>query len=125
MPIENIWEPKGLHMLYTGELAGDEILSHVLQLSSDRRFDSAKYIIGDFSGAVAIDANDRHVETLVAYNSALAKTNPSILNPTVLPNNEFGQSLVSLYVLLTEGMPWKTEWFYTEHDARAWINAKL
>ncbi|WP_101758263.1 hypothetical protein [Oceanicoccus sp. KOV_DT_Chl] len=121
MPIENVWESKGLHMLYTGELGGDEILSHVLKLASDHRIDSVKYIIGDFTGATAIDAEERHVKTLVAYNSALAKTNPFILNPTVLPNNELGQSLVSLYVLLTEGMPWMTEWFYSEHAARKWI----
>ena len=125
MPIENVWEPNGLHMLYTGELEGEEILSHVLRLASDPRIDSVKYIIGDFSGAKKLDADDKHVETLAAYNSALAKTNPSILNPTVLPDGEFGQALVSLYVLITEDMPWQTEWFYSEREARNWITQTL
>lgn len=121
MPIENAWEPNGLHMLYTGELEGDEILPHVLKLAGDTRIDSVKYTIGDFSGAKTINADYMHVEALVAYNAALAKTNPSIQNPTVAPSNEFGQTLVSLYVLLTEDMPWGTEWFYSEHEARHWI----
>ena len=125
MPIENVWEPTGLHMHYRGETNGDEILEHVLALASDPRIDDVKYIIGDFSESTGIHADEIHVKKLAAFNSALARTNPKILNPTVLPQNDSSQALVALYVLITEDMPWQTTWVRSIEQAREWIASKI
>jgi hypothetical protein len=122
MAIINNWEPKGLHMDYRGNNCGKDILKHVLDLSGDPRFDTIKYIIGDFTHSTQIDATGEDVKMLAAYNAALSKSNPDILNPTVLPiDDEHCQSLVALYVLITEELTWGTTWTSSLEEARTWI----
>lgn len=121
MPITQNWEPRGLHTDYAGDTSGEEILSSVLALSSDPRFDDLTYIIGDFSKSTGITAGSKDVETLAAYVKALSRTNPHISNPSILPNDDSGQALIALYVLITEDIPWKTTWVKTEAEARKWI----
>ena len=126
MPIANTWEPEGLHMNYSGFNRGKDVLDHVLGLSSDPRLDSIKYIVGDFTHSTGLESTPEDVKMLTAYNKALSKINPNILNPTVMPINDTDtQALISLYVLITEDLPWDTCWVKSLSEAREWVAERL
>jgi hypothetical protein len=93
-----------------------------LKASGDRRFDQLRYVLCDWAHSERSEISLSDVEKLVACIQAMAQTNPHVVNAVVLPRGETGQALVAFYVALTEDLPWRTEYFHDEADARNWIN---
>ncbi len=121
MAIIHNWEPNGLHTQYINATSGEQMIASALEISGDPRFDSLHYVIGDWSQSAQSGITAKEVELLAKHIAALCKTNPDILNPSILPKGESAQALVALYVSLTEDLSWKTDWFHTEEEAREWI----
>lgn len=122
MTIQHHWEEKGLLIRYTGRTSGQELINSALELSGNARFDEIKYIIGDWSASEPGGITSEEVEALVACLRAIAQSNPRIINPSILPPEEHRQALVAFYVALTQDLPWNTDWFHTEEEARDWIS---
>jgi len=125
MTIKHHWEKHGLHTQYIGNLTGKELLKAALDTSGHPRFDELRYVIGDWSYALETTTDPADVEELIAYITAMAFTNPTIKNASVMNEKESNQGLVSLYALLARELPWDVRSFHTLQEARVWVREGL
>lgn len=49
MAYDIVWEPDGVLVQFSAQLTGRELISATRQVHADERFDSARYVINDFS----------------------------------------------------------------------------
>lgn len=124
MPITSEWKSnKLLEIRYSGQLSAKEVLKNAIELSADPRFDSLRYIYGDWRELTGLEIDNRDVEELVAYTEAFTKSNPSIMHAIIMSDLETPQAFAGMYKFLSEHLPWKTELFHTLNDAQAWIES--
>ncbi len=122
MAIDLEWESKQLlSMRYKGMVLGVDLLSVTLQISGDPRFDDLRYILSDWSNVKKTDVSVKDVKVLVAYATAMARTNDKIMNATVISEDEKGQALAAFYKDLTADISWQIKYFTNEPEARNWF----
>lgn len=125
MTIEHVWEDKGLNINYTGTVTGQDLINSAIEIGGDARFDDARYVLSDWTQVESKLIDPSHVIELAAYVSAMAKSNPRIINISVVIDEEERTALVGLYTMLTEDMPWQMETFFSVNEARRWLFAHL
>lgn len=121
MPHSNSWEEKGLCRIFTDKVSAEEVLKSNLSLHGDKRFDSIKYVINDFTRITDFEISDRGISTIVAVDNAAAITNPNIKIAIVSTYEEF-LSWVELYVESMKGTPLECQIFADIDSAYRWVS---
>lgn len=121
MAIEHIWSPGGLHIRYLDSVSGDSLVADALEVGGDERFDDLRFIISDWSECVEPSVAIEDVETLAAFISAMARTNPRIVNLNVMREDFDNQAFVNLYMFLTDEVPWQVLAFRSLDEAKTWL----
>ena len=124
MPISHEWNPPLLVTRYTGKVTGEELIQEAISVSGDPRFDSLRYIIGDWTGATESETTPEDVEKLAVYIEQISRSNPNVKNATITYNRESSKALAALYLMLTETTSWKTEMFNTMEGALNWCTGE-
>jgi hypothetical protein len=124
MAIKHLWESsKVLHILYTGNISGEELLNSALEISGSEHFDSLRHIIADWREAGATTVTLEDVEALAAYIRAMTITNPNIKNVSIMNQREENQALVTFYASLTKDSLWQVASVKTMEEARQWLES--
>lgn len=121
MPYTNIWEPRGLHRMFSGEVSGDEIFESNLELHTDIRFKGIQYIINDFSGVTDHSIDLGHTEVYASTDKIISKTKHALAIALVVPQAHFFD-LAKNYCDLMRGQTFECNIFQTVEDARSWIS---
>ncbi len=122
MSVELKWESRQLLTIhYRGEVSGPDLLDTSLRISGDARFDDLRYVLSDWSKVDKANVTKKDVRVLVAYVSAMARTNDYIKNAVVVTSDGIGRSLGSFYKELTADISWQIKYFGEEHEARNWF----
>lgn len=121
MAIEHIWISGGLHIRYLGSVSGDSLVADALEVGGDERFDDLRFIISDWSECVESSVGIADVEKLAAFISAMARTNPRIVNLNVMREDFNNQAFVNLYMFLTDEVPWQVLAFRSLDEAQTWL----
>lgn len=121
MAIEHIWSPSGLHIRYLDSVSGDSLVADALEVGGDERFDDLRFIISDWSECVEPRVDIADVERLAAFISAMARTNPRIVNLNVMREDFNNQAFVNLYMFLTDELPWQVLAFRSLDEAKEWL----
>lgn len=125
MPITSEWKSNKLLVIrYSGHISGSEVIKSAVELSADPRFDSLRFVYGDWRNLTGMDIDLKDVEEMVAYTEAFAKSNPSVKHAIIMSNLETPQAFAGMYKFLSEHLPWETELFHTLEDAQAWLGSK-
>lgn len=119
MAYKNKWERCGVIRVFSGSIDGKQLLDSVISVEEDRRFDSIRYVINDFSNVVNIDINDRDVIRVAAMDRGASVTNPNIRIAVVTNDNRM-RDLTQRYGELMKGSPYQALLFGSIDEARNW-----
>ena len=118
MPFTTTWEERGTLTTFSGDVTGQDIIRATTAIHGDARFDSIRYIIGDFmEGRLSITLEE--VREIAALDNVAALTNPRV-KVAIVSNSETVEVGGALYKSDSE---WETEAFASLDDARRWVGA--
>ena len=116
---ENNWERNGVVKIFSGSVDGRQVLDSVISVEADKRFDSVRYVINDFSNVVDIDINERDIIRIAAMDRGASVTNPNIRIAVVTNDNRM-RDLVQRYGKLMKDSPYQALLFESINEAREW-----
>ena len=119
MAYENNWERNGVVKIFSGSVDGRQVLDSVISVEADKRFDSVRYVINDFSNVVDIDINERDIIRIAAMDRGASVTNPNIRIAVVTNDNRM-RDLVQRYGKLMKDSPYQALLFESINEAREW-----
>jgi hypothetical protein len=120
MPYTIEWEGRGFYKRFTGRVAFQEYARSQEEVTSDPRFDDAKYIINDFLAIDGYTISHDDAEYSAAYTRG-----PSYTNPRVRVAYVTNDAKISLLVRMAKAVSFmKIETFPTLAAARAWCLAE-
>lgn len=114
-----------LHICYTGAVTGEELVTSALAIAGDRRFESTRFVLGDWLDYRHSAVRTDDVKTLVAIMKSICKGRPFIKNATVIRPDGTGNAMLAFYKMLTEETLWKVEIFHQYDDAYKWFGVNL
>lgn len=121
MPYTNIWEENGLYRFFSGEIAGDEVLSANVGIHSDPRFREARYVINDFTSITGHAIETVHTE-IYAKSDEIVSAGKGPLKIALVVSGDDQQQLAQGYKALMTGSLFDCEVFSRLEDARAWVD---
>ncbi|MEJ2142238.1 MAG: hypothetical protein P8Y24_07760 [Gammaproteobacteria bacterium] len=124
MSYKNIWEQHGIYRLFSGKLAGKELLESIQQVEADARFDSVRYVINNFLDVTEIDISPKDIKIIAAIDIAAALSNPHIYIAQVATDPQI-EKLNELYSSVAGKSPYPTKVFNNLEDARKWLEELL
>jgi len=123
MPIEFIWESdEFLVRKMTGRVQLNELIDSMLEMSGDPRFDSLKYLIGDWQGADQVDITEADFEAGRQFLDAISLSCGYIKNAVVINDDERSRKLAEMYKD-DHNEKWTVKIFYDINEARAWLKS--
>lgn len=87
MAYQNIWEEKGLHRKFSGNITGHEVLSSNLSIHNDERFETISYVINDFSNIDSFDITRHDIEDFASIDT-IASTYNNHLKVIIVAAND-------------------------------------
>lgn len=123
MGYELIWEPRGVHKRFYGQVTDGDISGSVARIQGDRRFDALRYVINDFLDGTGHQVPLAAVEEIAAIDDAAAISNPHIRVALVAATPEFVE-LVNQYAGSTMKL-YPTRVFSSLDEARIWLDARV
>lgn len=122
MPFDLRWEPNGLYRRSYGTVTAADALAFRYAVSGDPRLDKLRYVIIDYSDAVASDdLTQAMVGQLAAFDRGIATTNPRI-RAAVVSTDETIRSLIDMYCETRLGT-YPIRLCATVVEARRWIES--
>ena len=122
MPFELRWESHGLYRRSYGTLSASDALAFRYAVSGDPRLDKLRYVIIDYSDAVAgDDLTQEMVGQLAAFDRGISATNPRI-RAAVVSTDETIKSILDMYRETQIGT-YPIRLCSTVEEARRWIES--
>lgn len=123
MAYELVWEPDGVLKRFSGTVAADEFLRSVKQVQGDSRFDDMRYIISDFSAALADKIGDDVLTELSAMHYGAYASNPNCRIAFVTTDPAFAERIRR--ILLSPDMrSYHVEVSPSVTEARDWLDSQ-
>jgi hypothetical protein len=119
MPLKEIWEEKGLHWKFSGDVTGDEILRALLRRDMDCRFRGMRYLIVDFGKIDAYLVSEDETLKVAEYDAELEGLAPGLRVAIVSERDDVFQS-TDVYNDENVETSWKIKIFSELTAARAW-----
>ncbi|MBD3610603.1 MAG: hypothetical protein HUJ30_08640 [Gammaproteobacteria bacterium] len=89
MSYELKWtDDRGLQRTFKGSVMADDVLTSVLTVHGDPRFEKIRYIINDFTNITDYNLDDEDIKVLSAMGKAATLTNPGLKVAIVAHNSE-------------------------------------
>lgn len=120
MAYELSWEPRGVVLMFSGQVSSDDIRNATIDYQRDFRFDDLRYVIEDYLGITGCDANPAEMDYIWALDVAAGISNPKIRRaviaacPTVIE--------LRLRYMPQDARAFPTEVFASLGDARGWLD---
>lgn len=111
-----------LWIQHTGKVTGDELVRSALSLAGEERFDSTRFVLGDWLHFEKAYVNDTDVKTLIAMMRTICQICPRVKNATVIRPDESGNALMAFYKMLADDLPWEIEIFPDLESAYSWLD---
>jgi hypothetical protein len=116
------WKKSGVQTSFYGNVTGAEILGHNRELHGDERFDSVRFIVGDFLDAQHVSITLEEVREIAALDNVAAQSNPRI-KVAIVSISETIDTGGAVYKEDNVDSPWETESFRTMEQALDWVEA--
>ena len=120
MPYSLKWEERGVHLVFTGHVTGQEIKQAGDAMYGHKGFDAIRYQIFDFTDATDFSISLEDMKEIAAIDASAASTNPKI-RQAIVSNSETIDAALAIYGKNQPDLPWITEGLATLEDARSWI----
>lgn len=120
MPCEIIWELRGVHRRYFGDVTIDERRQSFERICADPRFDDLRYAITDYLGVESYESTDEATEEMAALHVGPLRTNPNIIMAAVVVDERIIAAIRHFISLRFTTQPYRI--FPTVEAARAWIS---
>ena len=120
MPYQVVWEPKGVVKHVSGDVTPQEFMQSIVAVQNDPRFDSARYSINSFVDAQALQITESDIHMYAATSIGAAVSNPNIRICIVASD----PAIIALIAVYTKLSPYKTVFFESISEARAWLTAQ-
>lgn len=121
MAYEILWETGGVNKHFHGHVTDDELIQSLVQVESDPRFDSIRYVINDFLQVEDFTVSEDGVLMASAIDRGAAQSNPHIRIAVVATDTQV-HALAKLYAASPVNA-YPTEVFLNDCEARRWISA--
>jgi len=123
LPYENKWKDNGLDRVFSSTTSGKEILESNLDLHGDKRFETIKYIINDFSNIIDFNVTDHDINIIATIDNVSAASKDKLKISIVATNKELIK-WIHLYLEKMEGSPYECQIFNHYDDALQWVSLK-
>lgn len=123
MAYEIMWETGGVSKRFHGHVSDDELIQSLVQVESDPRFDSIRYVINDFLDVEGFTVSEDGVLMASAIDRGAAQSNPHIRIAVVTTDSQIHE-LARLYAASPVNA-YPTEVFLNDGEARCWVSATL
>ena len=120
MPYTNNWEENGLYRKFTGTINGIEILEANLKLHQDRRFNSIKYVLNDFTEVTDLRIETKHTNAYAASDRVISDRMLG-LKIAIVVTTELQINLANAYLEEMKDSNFKCEIFTSLDDAYKWV----
>lgn len=114
-----------LHIYFTGNVYGEEIVSFALDISGDERLDYTRFVLGDWSQYRHANVNQENVRRLIAVMKAVCQVTPKVKNATVIKQDKTGNAIPAFYKMLADELPWQIEIFHSLEEAYDWFDIQI
>ena len=112
------WQLSGTHYVqYLDIVTGRELIDHALRQSGDERFDSLRFIIGDWSQVKKTEISPDDVRELIACLIPMSRLCPNAKNASIVKRNETGVGLAAWYRHLGAQLSWQIDIFHSPEEA--------
>ena len=119
MPYSLYWDGNNITMKFYGELKLRDLRDANGMIYADKRFDSMKYQIADFTEADTVRMSHCEV-VLVSHLDKTATTwNPSVKVACISPDEKTDR-LIEKYITIMEPTSWKCKLFHNFQEAEKW-----
>ena len=115
------WTKRCVNVVYFGECSETEVLTAVVEIQSDFRFDSTHRALHNFDQCRRLNPSPEHLEELAVRNVGAAVTNPRFRIAVVTTHPEVLAMLERFRLL--ELSPYPLRVFSTVDEARVWLEA--
>lgn len=119
-----VWEGKGLHRYFSGEISGDEILESNFELHEHSKFEEIKYIINDFLEVTGYDIKMSHTKSYASSDSIISRTK-GLLYIAIVVNQSGLHELAKNYQQQMKDQMFKCEIFDNVTDAQHWVASRI
>lgn len=122
MPVDLIWEARGVYRRYHGDVTIAERRRSLEMICSDPRFDNLRYSITDSLAVTNYEYSPQSTELAAALHIGPLTTNPNILITAVAVDPKI---VAAIDHFIAQGFvePYRT--FPTVDEARAWIAEQM
>jgi hypothetical protein len=114
-----VWEPEGVHRVFAGRSDTNEFLVSLREVYGDRRFDSLRYVINDFSACTELSVDMEVIREMAAMDSAASHSNPRI-RIAIVGVSELIQAGIAAYAGVALS-PYPVKLVATLDEARRWL----
>jgi len=115
-----IWETRGLHRIFSGDITGDEILESNFELHANPKYNKIDYVIDDFSGIASCAIDHSHLEVIAKTNDIIAMTKGALKIALAVVDDE-AIALAHTYKKMTENSRFQCEVFLSINEALDWV----
>lgn len=78
MPVEMHWVGRGIYQRYTGDLSVERMLDYITLKVGDERFETADFLIADYSAVTGHDLTPEAVAELAVMDELPSRLNPRL-----------------------------------------------
>lgn len=120
MAYELAWEPRGVALIFFGQVCSDDIWKATIGYQGDPRFDDLHYVIADYLRVTGCLANPAEIDYVWALDRAAGITNPKIKKAVIATH----PAVIALenHYKAQEIRAFPTELFTQVEDARRWLD---
>jgi len=121
MPVEIIWEPRGVYRRYFGRVTIEERRRSFDEICADPRFDALRHAITDYLDVDDYEITDQATKEIAALHIGPWMTNPNVVIAAVVVNPQIVAAIEHFISLKFAGHSYRI--FPTLAAARAWTDS--
>ncbi len=114
-----VWEDRGVHCAFTGDVVYRDINSALLEINQHENYVDFKYTIYDFSAAKTVAVADGDITKMLAHTLGAAYSNPGMKTALIGSNIDH----VAVAETLKSKSRRPTELLMSLQEARTWLDA--